>query len=257
MSIDEHRKKPTQTKQNVKGAGFTLVELLVVVAIIALLLAILMPSMDNVRAVTRSVKCASNLKQWGLATHAYANDHNGYLFNTRNQPGGANWWYMLLTEDKGYLPPLPDQARAGEYGPGSVGMCPSAARIHVRVSGGNNAWINYATNRIVFPHLTSLTDPDDYVAHRIEDFDQPYTAIAIVDGPNRNRAAYPLGVAECQTRGDAWLPAWQYQENYNHLTRSNNGLMVDASVVTGFMQYSISAPWSHELLGRYEWFPFN
>ncbi|HNQ23593.1 MAG TPA: prepilin-type N-terminal cleavage/methylation domain-containing protein [Phycisphaerae bacterium] len=54
-------------------AGVTLVELLVVIAVIALLLAILLPSLGQARALARSVQCRSNLRQMAIAACDYAN----------------------------------------------------------------------------------------------------------------------------------------------------------------------------------------
>lgn len=59
--------------------GFTLVELLVVISIIALLLAILMPALNKAREQARNVVCASGLRQLGIGLHGYAGGHDSKL----------------------------------------------------------------------------------------------------------------------------------------------------------------------------------
>ncbi|MCA9244020.1 MAG: DUF1559 domain-containing protein [Phycisphaerales bacterium] len=62
-----------------RRGGFTLIELLVVVAIIALLVAILLPSLDKAREQARTAVCVSNLRQLGVGVH-------GYLTEDRDLP---------------------------------------------------------------------------------------------------------------------------------------------------------------------------
>src|SRR5687767_12248356 len=58
-----------------RKSGFTLVELLVVIAIIAALIALLLPALNRARETANQIKCASNLRQQGLAMLQYANEH--------------------------------------------------------------------------------------------------------------------------------------------------------------------------------------
>ncbi|MDW8343731.1 MAG: prepilin-type N-terminal cleavage/methylation domain-containing protein [Verrucomicrobiae bacterium] len=69
--------------------AFTLIELLLVVAIIALLAAILLPALNTARERARSIACASSLRQIGLAFQLYPDDYNGYVCPTAMRVGVA------------------------------------------------------------------------------------------------------------------------------------------------------------------------
>lgn len=81
--------------------GFTLIELLVVIAILAILAALLMPSLKRARDSANAMKCANNLRQIFSAAALYANDYEDHLPpNTQNatDPQGVPYdlWCDLL-----------------------------------------------------------------------------------------------------------------------------------------------------------------
>lgn len=151
--------------------GFTLVELVTVIAIIAILIALLFPVLSSVRDRGNTSRCLFNLRQWGTALTAYLAEHDGVfpeegvvgtdqLININN----TNAWFNVLAS---YIGELSLAQRAALWKPqprpgdGSIYTCPAVTESDLReyessigrqldpytdpfMSYGYNLWIDHA-----------------------------------------------------------------------------------------------------------------
>ncbi len=157
--------------------GFTLVELLVVVAIIAILMAILLPALRGARERARSVRCMSNTRNFAQALAQYAVEFDEYVVvsHSWSYPQGQAWPIEL----KGYLKNL------------EVYWCPSAGKATQwdgeyfapydrRFSYGVNDW-GWWESGLDMGLAASETAPPTFVRKRMSAFKNPTEMIAFLD----------------------------------------------------------------------------
>ena len=109
--------------------GFTLVELLVVIGIIALLISILLPALSKATESARTIACLSNLKQIAMANFNYAANNKGvsvpasYRSGSFGAYGDAEQWPVLLIAE-GYLTAPNSKGAAAGVNDKNVFFCP-------------------------------------------------------------------------------------------------------------------------------------
>lgn len=105
----------TQLDAGQRCQAFTLVELLVSIAVIAILAALLLPALGQSKLSAQSAKCVSNLRQLGVAAELYWDDNKGntftYVFASTNY--GETYWF-------GWLGPGPEEQRAYDLSWGAL-----------------------------------------------------------------------------------------------------------------------------------------
>lgn len=194
--------------------GFTLIELLVVVAIIAIIAALLLPAIAQVRSASRKTQCQSRMRQIGVAAMAYAGDHEEVLapcwvsgtlspqeWRTRyGYWGGIQYMYWNAPLLGQYVDAF--ERVIGEEMPSNkrkqVFMCPSTRRSDGRtwegtmsMNNGVTAVINGAARWADVRTVTSITNPS--------------ITVLVIDGRRpfwspTSWAGYPSGT------NDKWWP---------------------------------------------------
>jgi prepilin-type N-terminal cleavage/methylation domain-containing protein/prepilin-type processing-associated H-X9-DG protein len=169
--------------------GFTLIELLVVIAIIAILAAMLLPTLAKAKGKAQSANCLSNLRQIGLAMNMYAEDANGFLPGTSHSSLTNSWVYGLAP----YIANV-DKIR----------ICPTDKKRDDRLANHGTSYImNEYTST---PALDPFGDPiaGEPTWNKLNSIGRPADTILVFEISNRQGT----GTGQDHTHSRNWLNGW-------------------------------------------------
>jgi prepilin-type N-terminal cleavage/methylation domain-containing protein/prepilin-type processing-associated H-X9-DG protein len=229
--------------------GFTLVELLVVLAIIGVLIALLLPAVQKVRQAAARIQCANNLKQLGIAIHAYQNDFGQVPADDNgNDPPGTFYTSLLPYVEEGT-----NSSKAGL--PVKLFLCPSRRSTSVGPrddygAGHHPDWW-YQTNPAYFGWYSVLGGPYYSDHNDGEYYTTPvnFSQVSNADGTSHTLLLAHKGLAPMYYRGGSPPAAKNPQFTSDVTWFSGSGWEHHRDPTLGFIQDSNLVPNMQDYVG--------
>jgi len=197
--------------------GFTLVEMLIVIAVIGTLIALLLPAIQTARQTAFKASCSSRMRQVGLAMLMFCDANQGRFPQNAHAGAGKSWIFTLAP----YLESLD-----------AVRICPLDPNAQARLQ-------NKQTSYVISGYITSSSRPESVREYR--KLKAPSRTITVCEGSNQ-RSVSNLGAEHTHpwnwfsaaniSAGTVWTEALKEIQPDQHMGDSANFLFADAHVET-------------------------
>ncbi len=213
-----HALRLTENRVRLSSSGFSLVELLLVVACIALLCALLFPALQNANQSAKKVACLKSLQQLYVAARCFANDHQNSIPWTNTDGSNYIFWCSRLSEyagggkfdeNTGEMDPNMDTntitCPASPYANGK-GLRPAIVQYaNYGMNDGLTAYEVTGSNGISYSRKIGKSPTPLLRPHRFSDFRDASTTVMYFDS-----GSYTIYQAAAKTP----VPAWSYIPGY-------------------------------------------
>jgi prepilin-type N-terminal cleavage/methylation domain-containing protein/prepilin-type processing-associated H-X9-DG protein len=188
--------------------GFTLVELLVVIGIIALLISILLPVLNKARAAAQKAKCMSNQKQIAYAWRMYVEEHKGWIPNSDTHvPGSGQYAWPITPGDGTFDGIVVDGSEPSAIKAGSFYKLKYLTDIKVWKCPSENIY-NYCRNYGINSHLNGERFSNRQPARKISEIKFPSNTFVSIDEEDLRQDGYNIGsFGVYQYSNNNWIDA--------------------------------------------------
>ncbi len=189
---EQNMKNPIRHERT---AAFTLIELLVVIAIIAILAAMLLPTLAKAKATAKKTQCLNNLHQMGIALIMYADDNN----NVAARANAPHWWQVLA--------PNLGVRTSSDYSKVKLYLCPSYPNPDPRFS-GQQQLVTYVVNGWTFSSPTDPTGSEVSGLSKLNSIQRPVDTVYLADRESSTDFG-PITIADPNGNADfydVWTP---------------------------------------------------